>query len=239
MSSHKTHPRPKPRGEREKAKPPAQQSAPPRSASAHAAATEPRLAGTGSPTPTKPDQIAPSVPEVSQPASPTNGNARPVHAKAEGTPPTNVHTRRQTKQNQSIAREATSLSPAQEAAPAENVVTPAVPEHATPVFSENIAPPSAPRSHQANGNPYGPKHVTQRTPTPPSELSEMFATLRDLFVQDRANAARPDAARCGICYLTFPREQLVYREAEGYYACPECLAGMNGTHLPMLRRQRT
>jgi hypothetical protein len=89
-----------------------------------------------------------------------------------------------------------------------------------------------------NGDPFSPKHVTQRTPTPPSELSDMFATLRDLFVHDRANAARADAARCGICYLTFPREQLVYREAEGYYACQECVAGMNGTHLPMLRRQR-
>ncbi len=92
--------------------------------------------------------------------------------------------------------------------------------------------------NQANGDHHNTKHVNQHTPTPPSELSEMFATLRALFVQDRSNAARPDAARCGVCYLTFSRDQLVYREAEGYYACPACLDGLNGTHLPMLRRQR-
>jgi hypothetical protein len=100
------------------------------------------------------------------------------------------------------------------------------------------APVPAPKASQSNGDTHSAKHTNQRTPTPPGELSEMFATLRALFVQDRANAARPDATRCGICYLTFPRDQLVYREAEGYYACPECLSGLNGTHLPMLRRQR-
>jgi hypothetical protein len=82
------------------------------------------------------------------------------------------------------------------------------------------------------------RHITQQTPTPPGELSEMFATMRALFVQDRANGSRTDAARCGVCYLTFPRDELVYREAEGFYACPACEQALRNGTLPMIRRQR-
>jgi len=105
----------------------------------------------------------------------------------------------------------------------------------------SVAVPVSPAPHRGahtNGDGHHTKHITQRTPTPPGELSEMFSTLRELFVQDRSNASRPDATRCGVCYLTFPRDQLIYREVEGYYACADCAAALNGTHLPMLRRQR-
>jgi hypothetical protein len=89
-----------------------------------------------------------------------------------------------------------------------------------------------------NGEGKSGKHITQHTPTPPSELSDMFETLRALFVRDRANGARPDAARCGICYLTFARDELTYHEEAGFYACPDCQAALHARNIPMLRRQR-
>ncbi len=97
--------------------------------------------------------------------------------------------------------------------------------------------PPAPHGHlPAEGKPT--KHITQRTATPPSELSEMFETLRARFVRDRSNGARPDAARCGICYLTFAREELTYHEDAGFYACPDCDAALHARGIAMLRRQR-
>ena len=107
-----------------------------------------------------------------------------------------------------------------------------------PAPSRVVAPPPAPKMAATNGDIHTTKHISQRTPTPPSELSEMFDTMRALFVQDRTNGSRADAARCGICYLTFSRDQLVYRETEGFYACPECQTALNNGSLPMLRKQR-
>lgn len=116
-------------------------------------------------------------------------------------------------------------------------VTPAPPSPLIGPVSATAAPP--PRAAQnGNGDHHTQKHISQRTPTPPGELSEMFATMRALFAHDRTLGARGDAARCGICYLTFPREQLVYREADGFYACPDCDTALSHTSLPMLRRQR-
>ena len=66
----------------------------------------------------------------------------------------------------------------------------------------------------------------------------MFETLRALFVRDRANGARPDAARCGICYLTYTRDELIYHEEAGFYACTDCQHALETGAITMLRRQR-
>lgn len=92
-----------------------------------------------------------------------------------------------------------------------------------------VAPPPA--------SPH-PRHTGQHVPTPPSELTPLLESLRDLFVQDRANGARADATRCGICYLTFPRDELTYFEQAGYYACRACAAATAAHQLTMVRRQR-
>ena len=111
-------------------------------------------------------------------------------------------------------------------------------ENEPPAPSPVVAPAPVPKSATSTGEMHPTKHISQRTPTPPSELSEMFATMRALFVQDRTNGSRTDAARCGVCYLTFARDQLVYREEEGFYACPDCQTALNNGTLPMLRKQR-
>lgn len=99
------------------------------------------------------------------------------------------------------------------------------------------SPPVVPASHGA-GESVTVRHGGQRTPTPLGELTPMFTELRDLFARDRAFASRQDTARCGICYLTFTRDQLIFRETDGFYACPVCDASLGQRHLPMLRRQR-
>ncbi len=203
MGSHKAQQRAKQRGERDKAKPPLQQSAPPRIAQANGKIAPPAAA---------PRMQSPLTSEKA-PHSPESGLVSVEHMQE---------------------------SASQAAIRAEGASAPAREDDTPPAPSATSSAPTTQRGPHMNGSSDGhsTKHVTQRAPTPPGELSEMFATLRDLFVQDRANASRPDAARCGICYLTFPRDHLVYREAEGYYACPECARALNGARLPMLRRQR-
>lgn len=107
--------------------------------------------------------------------------------------------------------------------------------------SATAPPPAVPTVKASAAVPPEPlpgRHTTQRTPTPQGELSDLFESLRELFVRDRANGARGDAQRCGICYLTFPREQLRYREEEGFYACLDCETVITTQRIVMLRRQR-
>lgn len=82
------------------------------------------------------------------------------------------------------------------------------------------------------------RHGGQRTPTPPSELTAMLDSLREMFVRDRANGSRGDAARCGVCYLTYSQAELTFREDDGLYLCRDCSNALGNQHLPMLRRQR-
>ena len=82
------------------------------------------------------------------------------------------------------------------------------------------------------------RHTAQNTPTPRGDLTYMLDTLRQLFVHDRMVGARPDATRCGICYLMFTPDEVVYREDEGFYACVNCAGALGPQRLPMLRRQK-
>lgn len=111
------------------------------------------------------------------------------------------------------------------------------PELSTESLPEPASVPLATVPHTSS-EPAPVRHGGQKTPTPPSELTPMFTELRELFMRDRAFASRQDTARCGICYLTFARDQLVLRETDGFYACPTCEASLGHQQLPMLRRQR-
>lgn len=122
-------------------------------------------------------------------------------------------------------------------APAERPVSVAPPATSAPPpapvaprFARGPEPPSAPTPH--------PRHMGQKTPTPPSELTGLLDALRELFAQDRATGSRADAARCGLCYLTFPRDELVYVEDAGYYACRACAEATSNQRIMMLHRQR-
>lgn len=70
------------------------------------------------------------------------------------------------------------------------------------------------------------------------DFEAMIASLHELFEQDRQVASQPDAARCGICYLYFPPDELHYREEEGFYICPGCERQLGKQQMPMLRRQQ-
>lgn len=112
------------------------------------------------------------------------------------------------------------------------------------------SPPEPPRNQEPESENYDEeavapaistntgRHITQRTPTPSSELTPLLEALRALFNQDRTLSAHGDAVRCGICYLTFPRDQVHYHETEGFYACPTCEAALGKHQLPMIHRQR-
>ncbi|HKD74606.1 MAG TPA: hypothetical protein VKB76_03895, partial [Ktedonobacterales bacterium] len=83
-----------------------------------------------------------------------------------------------------------------------------------------------------------PRYTRQRTPTPPSDLTDMLKSLRDLFVRDRSIAAQSDARRCGICYLMFAPEDVTYREDDGCYVCAGCQKALGAQRMSMLRRQK-
>jgi hypothetical protein len=100
---------------------------------------------------------------------------------------------------------------------------------------DDIEPlPTFPAAHE----PGFARYSTQRTPTPPNELTEMIDSLRQLFVQDRLYAARFDATRCGVCYLTYSTDMVTYREDDGCYICSTCAKVLGNNHIPMIRRQR-
>lgn len=70
------------------------------------------------------------------------------------------------------------------------------------------------------------------------DVGPLIDSLREVFVQDRAISSQGGSTRCGICYLHFPFSELEYREAEGYYVCPECKRALGPARLPMVRKQR-
>jgi hypothetical protein len=70
------------------------------------------------------------------------------------------------------------------------------------------------------------------------DFEAMIASLHELFERDRQIASQPDSARCGICYLYFPLNELSYREDDGFYICTNCERQLGKQWLPMLRRQQ-
>lgn len=67
-------------------------------------------------------------------------------------------------------------------------------------------------------------------------LGALIDSLHELFARDRAVASQA-GIRCGICYLHFPKEELEYRDEEGYYVCGNCKEALARERLNMVRRQ--
>jgi hypothetical protein len=87
----------------------------------------------------------------------------------------------------------------------------------------------------SHGNP------REREPLRPearADVGALIDSLRGIFERDRAVASQGDSARCGICYLHFSRAELVYREAEGFYVCSECMRSLGPAQVFMVRRQQ-
>ncbi len=95
---------------------------------------------------------------------------------------------------------------------------------------------NTPRPRSVSGHET--RTITQHTPTPVGELTNMLDDLRESFIAYRAVSSRPDAGHCGVCYMAFPAEELRYREADGLYICPQCNAALQNQRIPMIRRQR-
>nr|MBF6592552.1 hypothetical protein [Ktedonobacterales bacterium] len=204
MGSSKPHPRGKPQ-RRDKVKPAVQHGFPARSLAVSAQ-------------PATPDQPAPHA----QPRNETPIAQKPEAARSALPKPGGIP--------------ATHAAPPAKAPPEDAVALP-TPLPATPAPAPAMpipaaAPPATAHGAHGASEPIPGRHITQRTPTPASELTPMFEELRQLFAQDRAYGARADAARCGICYLTYPRDELIYREQDGFYACPACARGLGPQRLP-------
>jgi hypothetical protein len=102
-------------------------------------------------------------------------------------------------------------------------------ELATPPAWEPQRPPSAivaPNGHA----PFRPEVR--------GELGPLIDSLHELFARDRAIASQGSIARCGICYLHHPLDELEYREAEGFYVCQTCQGALGRTSINMIRRQQ-
>jgi hypothetical protein len=69
-------------------------------------------------------------------------------------------------------------------------------------------------------------------------VGELIDDLRGVFQRDRTTASGLGSSRCGVCYLHFPLDELEYREAEGFYVCPNCARALGSQRLPMVRRQK-
>ncbi len=69
-------------------------------------------------------------------------------------------------------------------------------------------------------------------------IGALIDSLRDLFARDRVVASQGDVARCGVCYLHFPTDELTFRDEEGFYVCESCARALGTTRVPMLRRQQ-
>jgi hypothetical protein len=105
---------------------------------------------------------------------------------------------------------------------------------------EKEAPPArlSPASEAPGAEKEAPRTLASRSSAPLNGVEDLVRVLRELFIEDRAYSARPDAVRCGICYLVLPRDQMIYREDDGFYLCPTCAEALGGQHIPMVRRQR-
>ncbi len=69
------------------------------------------------------------------------------------------------------------------------------------------------------------------------DFEQMILSLRELFEHDRQIASQAEATRCGLCYLHFNAEELLYRE-EGFYVCKNCERTLGRQAVPMLRKQQ-
>ena len=69
-------------------------------------------------------------------------------------------------------------------------------------------------------------------------VGTLVDSLHEIFARDRAIASQGGAARCGVCYLHFPSDELTYRDAEGFYVCQNCAHALGAVRVPMLRRQQ-
>jgi hypothetical protein len=70
------------------------------------------------------------------------------------------------------------------------------------------------------------------------EIGAMIDDLRTIFAHDRTVASQSGSARCGICYVHYLQSELEYREADGFYVCPNCAQALGTATLFMLRRQQ-
>lgn len=92
--------------------------------------------------------------------------------------------------------------------------------------------------HTFNGTGALPPVNTGRSYAGAFDFEEMIASLRELFARDRQIASQQDNKRCGICYLYFTANELVYREEEGFYVCSGCERALGKQTLHMIRRQQ-
>jgi hypothetical protein len=69
-------------------------------------------------------------------------------------------------------------------------------------------------------------------------VGALIDSLHEVFARDRALASQGSVARCGVCYLHFPTEELTYREDDGFYVCESCAHALGLARVPMVRRQQ-
>jgi hypothetical protein len=69
-------------------------------------------------------------------------------------------------------------------------------------------------------------------------VGALIDSLHEVFARDRAIASQSSVARCGVCYLHFPTEELIYREDDGFYVCESCAHALGLARVPMVRRQQ-
>lgn len=130
---------------------------------------------------------------------------------------------------------------AQAGAPASDIAAPALPVRAaaaaTPPDGDASPPGSTPDLPERAGHGNLPEREPWR-PEVRADVGPLIDSLRGVFERDREVASHGDSARCGICYLHFSRANLVYREAEGFYVCSECMRSLGSTQVFMVRRQQ-
>ncbi len=70
------------------------------------------------------------------------------------------------------------------------------------------------------------------------DVGPLIDDLHAIFERDRAVASQGNTARCGVCYFHFSLAELVYRDAGGFYVCPDCERALGPTRIVMVRRQQ-
>jgi len=70
------------------------------------------------------------------------------------------------------------------------------------------------------------------------DVGPLIDDLHAIFERDRAVASQGNTARCGVCYYHFSLTELSYRDAGGFYICPDCERALGPTRIVMLRRQQ-
>ena len=95
-----------------------------------------------------------------------------------------------------------------------------------------------PRSERSSRAAHAEREHEPLRPGVRGEVGPLIEALHALFERDRAIASLGTSTRCGICYLHYARTDLVYREAEGFYACASCAQSLGSALLNMVRRQQ-